>query len=62
MPDATTVPTVGYDKRGRARTFDLAPGAKLPNGWADRPPPGTHPAERADGVQSETDARPRKTV
>ena len=62
MPDAAnTVPTVGYDKHGRPRTFALAPGAKLPNGWADRPPAGTHPAEIADGVTAEAVSRQRKS-
>jgi hypothetical protein len=57
---ANTVPTVGYDKRGRPRPFDLKPGAKLPNGWADRPPKGTHPAEIADGLNAEPEARRRR--
>jgi hypothetical protein len=35
----------GYDSRGKARTWlkkDL-PGGKLPDGYADEPPDGTHP-------------------
>lgn len=65
MAGDAKVPTVGYDKQGRPRTFALKPGDKLPNGWADRPPKGTHPAEIAERMQTETvkpeaEARPRK--
>lgn len=33
----------GYDAAGNARTFNLLKGEKLPDGWADAPPEGTHP-------------------
>jgi len=35
-------PTWGY-RRGEAKIFDLGEGEKLPPGWSDAPPPGTHP-------------------
>lgn len=51
--DEKTALTVGYDRKGAPRMFNLKPGEKLPEGWADRPPPGTHPAEVADGIKAE---------
>jgi len=36
-------PTVGYDREGNAKTFHLLAGQKLPAGYSDTPPEGTHP-------------------
>lgn len=39
----------GYDRAGNAKIFDLRPGQKLPEGWVDAPPPGTHPNDPKRG-------------
>lgn len=49
-------PTVGYDAQGRAQTFDLEPGEKLPEGFSDKPPPGAHPHDK-DGTNPRQQAR-----
>lgn len=36
----------GYDDDGVATVFQLAAGEKLPKGFHDKPPKGTHPHER----------------
>lgn len=38
-----TTAVCGYDAQGCARTFNLVKGEKLPEGWSDAPPAGTHP-------------------
>lgn len=48
--------TVGYDAVGHARTFDLKPGEKLPAGWSDTPPRGTHPHDVERGLKPDATA------
>lgn len=43
-PEGTT-PTWGYHRDGRSQLFNLKPGERLPEGWADAPAPGMHPQE-----------------
>lgn len=48
-------PTVGYNAKGEPKTFELKQGEKLPAGWSDTPPKGTHPHDRERGIAPETD-------
>lgn len=48
----------GYDRNGKARTWraDELRGGRLPEGYTDEPPKGTHPNDPDFGKPKEADA------
>jgi hypothetical protein len=53
MSDKEKVDVVGYHKEHGAKTFNLAPGEKLPAGYADAPHPGQHPHDAPASASGE---------